>query len=415
MAKSRIASNKSDETTAPGVLIPNIRHLRALESVAQNGSIGRAAVEVGLSQPSVTQAIAKVESLVGRHLFERRLNGTYLTPAGEVYMRRVKRFLEQSDDALAAFDAEKADHTLIKHVTSTQIHCLLSIAKSASFSQAARLVGKSVQSLHRAARELETITQRPLYTFSKFGLTLTAAGLELARKLRLATSEIEVVADDLRYLDGVESGRIVIGTSPMSGAYLIGTTIADLTSTFPESRVSIINAPYDILANSLRAGSIDLIFGVLRGADRSKDINEEEIFSDPNCIVGRVDHPLSAKEKITVSDLLKYDWIVPLEGTPRRTTFESIFADSQEHPRVSIETSSFSTIRSILACSDRLALVNRQEVEAEQRLKILSVLRWNTQLAGMPKGITTRSNWLPTPIQQRFLKLLRQHASNTRI
>ena len=82
-----------------------------------------------------------------------------------------------------------------------------------------------------------------------------------------------------------------------------------------------------------------------------------------------------------------------------------------KRPRINIETSSLSTIRAVLASSDRLTLVNRHEVETEERLKLLSVLNWTSSLPAMPKGITTRSNWLPTPIQQRFLTLLRSQAS----
>ena len=53
----------------------------------------------------------------------------------------------------------------------------------------------------------------------------------------------------------------------MSGAYLIGAVIADLTARFPDARVSVTNAPYNILLNSLRTGAIDIIFGVLRRPD----------------------------------------------------------------------------------------------------------------------------------------------------
>lgn len=401
--------DEEDQPTA-SFAVPNIRHLRVLESVARNASISRAAVEVSLSQPAVTQAIAKMESIIGRQLFDRRQNGSYLTPAGEVYLHRVKRFIDQSDRAIGELNPAESDRTYVRHITSTQIRCLLSIAKSTSFSQAARAMGISTASLHRAARELEAITRRPLYKSSRYGLTLTNAGAELARKLGLATREIEAAGDDIRYLDGVESGKIVIGTLPMSGAYLIGAAIADLTNKFPEARVYVTNSPYGILVNSLRTGAVDMIFGVLRRPDWADDIDEEPLFSDPYCIVGRAGHPLASKKQISTQDLLDHDWIVPGEGTPRRRQYEAMFDGSDERPRVSIETSSLSTIRSILASSDRLTLVNRHEVEAEERLKILSILRWNSKFPPMPKGISTRSNWLPTPIQQRFLNLLRVHA-----
>jgi LysR family transcriptional regulator, regulator for genes of the gallate degradation pathway len=387
--------------------IPNIRHLRVIDSVARNASISRAAAEVNLSQPAVTQAIAKMESLVGKSLFDRSQNGSYPTPAGEVYLHRVRRFLDQCTEALRETNPGNGGESLAHRITSTQIRCLMAIARSMSFSHAARTVGISTASLHRAARQLEENISRPLYRPSRHGLTLTDTALELARKLGLAKCEIEAAADEMRFLDGVEGGKVSLGVLPMSGAYLIGAVIADLTARFPDARVSVTNAPYNILLNSLRTGAIDIIFGVLRRPDWAEDIREEALFSDPYCIVGRSGHPLASRSGITIADLLAYDWIIPGEGSPRRKQFEALFSGVAEPPRVSIETSSLSTIRSVLACSDRLTLVNRHEVEAEERLKLLSVLPWTTSFPPMAKGITTRMNWLPTPIQQRFLKLLR--------
>lgn len=390
--------------------VPNIRHLRAIDAVARNVSVSRASAEINLSQPAVTQAIAKMESTIGRTLFDRRQNGSYPTAAGEVFLHRVRRFLDQIDRALSDVKANDGAQPLSWHVTSAQIRCLLAIAKSTSFSQAARSVGISTASLHRAAREIEATLQRPLYQATKYGLVLSPLGMEFARKIGLAIREMEAVDDDIRYLDGVESGRIAIGTLPMSGAYLIGAAIADLTRQFPEARVSVTNSPYNILLNSLRTGAVDVIFGVLRKPEWAVDIEEEALFSDPYCIVSRAGHPLASRSEISISDLTDYDWIVPGEGSPRRRQYEAVFEGAERRPRVGIETSSLSTIRSILMYSDRLTLVNRHEVETEERLKLLSVLNWTPNLPPMRKGITTRSDWLPTPVQSRFLNLLRGHA-----
>jgi DNA-binding transcriptional LysR family regulator len=391
--------------------VPNLRHLRVIEAVGRNASISRAASEVNLSQPAVTQAIAKMEGAIGRTLFDRRQNGSYPTPAGEVLLHRVRRFLDQSHRAMAETKPGANGEALLRRVTSTQIKCLMAIARSASFAQAARAIGISTASLHRAARQLEETIDRPLYRPSRNGLTLTEAALELARKLGLAQRELEAASDEIRYLDGVEGGRIVIGALPMSGSYLIGAAIAELTARFPDAHVYVTNAPYGILLNSLRTGAIDMIFGVLRRPEWAIDVDEEPLFSDPYCIVGRIGHPLATRSEISIADLRTYDWIVPGEGTPRRMEYEAIFGDLADRPRINIETSSLSTIRAVLACSDRLTLVNRHEVETEERLRMLSVLGWTSSLPAMPKGISTRSNWLPTPIQRRFLALLRSYAS----
>lgn len=69
--------------------LPNIRHLRVFVEVSSAGGISQAAERVFLSQPAMTQAIAKLERLLGCRLFERQSNGMYLTEAGEIWEARV--------------------------------------------------------------------------------------------------------------------------------------------------------------------------------------------------------------------------------------------------------------------------------------------------------------------------------------
>lgn len=391
--------------------MPNIRHLRVVESVAHNASVSRAAEKLGLTQPAVSLAIAKLELMVGQPLFARTRSGCYLTSAGEVYLHRVERFLAQSDRAISDLHRGEDSHTYVRHVTSAQIRCLLAIAANSSFSQAARAIGVSTTAVQRTARELETTVRTPLFDSSKHGLKLNERGIDLARKLSLALCEIQAAEDDVRFLEGVESGKIVIGTMPMSSDYVIGATIAEWTSRLPDAHIHLITAPYNVLINDLRAGAIDLIFGVLRRPDWAVDLEEEMLFSDPYCIIGRAGHPLAAKPALDVADLLNYSWIVPREGSPRRKQFDSLFERADKSPRISMETSSLSAIRSLIANSDCLALINKHEVELDARLNRISVLHSPADFPSVPKGVTTRLNWLPTQIQQQFMNLMRKRAN----
>jgi DNA-binding transcriptional LysR family regulator len=58
----------------------NLRHLRALLSIAEKGSITAAADSVSLSQPALTQGLAKLERQFGYTMFERRSGGMVPTP-----------------------------------------------------------------------------------------------------------------------------------------------------------------------------------------------------------------------------------------------------------------------------------------------------------------------------------------------
>ena len=80
----------------------NIRHLRALSAVVASGSVSGASARVQLSQPALTQGIAKLELLLGASLFERRSVGMAATEAGILLAGRVDAAFEE---LRTAFDA----------------------------------------------------------------------------------------------------------------------------------------------------------------------------------------------------------------------------------------------------------------------------------------------------------------------
>lgn len=81
-----------------------LRHLHLLVSVADHGSLKRAAEHVGMSQPAATQAIGELERLLGAPLFERRARGMSVSDAGRVVMpvaRQVLHALRESMESLS--------------------------------------------------------------------------------------------------------------------------------------------------------------------------------------------------------------------------------------------------------------------------------------------------------------------------
>jgi len=69
-----------------------LRHLAALQAVAEEGSFGRAAIRLGYTQSAVSQQIATLERLVGERLVERPggPRPISLTEAGSVLLRHAE-------------------------------------------------------------------------------------------------------------------------------------------------------------------------------------------------------------------------------------------------------------------------------------------------------------------------------------
>ena len=83
-----------------------LRHLAALEAVAEEGSFGRAAVRLGYTQSAVSQQIAQLEKVVGSKLVERPggPRAVSLTDAGRLLLRHADAIVAR----LAAAQADMA-------------------------------------------------------------------------------------------------------------------------------------------------------------------------------------------------------------------------------------------------------------------------------------------------------------------
>ena len=77
---------------------PDLNELRAFCVAADLGTLGRAAVRLHVSQPSLSKRLAALEAKVGVQLLERSPRGVELTPAGRRLYRHAQSLLEAADE-----------------------------------------------------------------------------------------------------------------------------------------------------------------------------------------------------------------------------------------------------------------------------------------------------------------------------
>ena len=79
-----------------------VRHLRALCAIADTGSLHKAARQLGMSQPSLTTQLRRIENSLGAELFSRERTGCRPTPLGLSVVSRARPLVSE----LAALVAE---------------------------------------------------------------------------------------------------------------------------------------------------------------------------------------------------------------------------------------------------------------------------------------------------------------------
>jgi DNA-binding transcriptional LysR family regulator len=395
--------------------IPNLRHLGAYREVARLHSISKASQTVYLSQPAITQAISKLESQLDVALFERRADGMFSTEPGRLFLDRVERALDlvalgaREAGRLGGRRANRGFAHFEQLLTTAQLRALIAVSDAGNFSLAARSVGVSQPSLHRAARDLERLSGLALFSKTAQGIDLTAAARALAQNVKLAFAELEQGFTEVAEWQGVDTGTIVVGSMPLARSRVLPAAINTLTRERPDIRISAVDGPYADLLHGLRHGEIDVLIGALRDPLPIGDVVQEPLFDDALRVVGRAGHPLAGRRRVGLKDLAAYPWVVPRAGTPTRDHFKALFDGGDgTKPSGVIESSSLILIRGLLLDSDRLTLISGHQIEHEVEQGLLEPLAADLPDTRRPIGLTLRRDWRPTGAQARFLDAVRE-------
>lgn len=375
----------------------NLRHLRAVLATAATGGVSAAAREVNLTQPAVTQGIAKLERQLGLRLFERRPGRMEPTDAAAILAPRAQA-------ALALIGSGR--------VTAPQMRAFLAVARRGSYASAAQDAGIREASLHRAVSDLSLGIGHRLVERRGRGVALTSRGLQYARRFRLAEAELRAALAELEVLKGREVGRIAVGAMPLSRARLLPNALAAFHRAHPQVDVTIVEGSFVELVGPLRDGELDLMLGALRDAKAGDDLVQRPLFHDRPVILGRAGHPLRARHGApSPAELAAFDWVLPGEGTPLRAQWRRMFDGSGiAPPRVAIECGSVIVVRQLLAQGDFLTLLSPDQVALELQAG------WLARIGAAPGdpsrliGLTSRAEWRPTRLQQRFVDAIAAQA-----
>jgi len=393
----------SGMTPAPSPPPPSLRHLRVFLAALDTGRVTAAAEACRISQPAASQALAGLEARAGTTLLRPGRDGLSATEVGAAYAARVRLALGRLDAALAA-----AAPRLVLTATRGQLVALIAVRDAESFTLAARKLGLTQPSVHRAIAQIEAEVGKPLFARLGHRLQPTRLAETLADAARLCLSDLDQAEAERAELTGREAGRIVVGAMPLSRSAVLPQALAAFRALRARLPVTVLDGPWDDLMAGLRRGEIDLLIGAMRPDLNLADVVQTPLFEDDLILVVRPGHPALALPAPEPADLARYPWIVPRPGTPARAQFGRFWAQMGDSPPPTVECLSVLLMRELLALTDHIGCISRMQAAAEIALGAMVPLPLHLPESGRSIGLTTRAGWLPTSAQAQFLEILRR-------
>jgi LysR family hydrogen peroxide-inducible transcriptional activator len=216
------------------------------------------------------------------------------------------------------------------------LQALVAVAEHGSFSSAADHLG-TVQSnisahVARLERELGTTL------VDRSAGRLTADGEVVVARAYRVIGELDALVADVGALREAVAGNVRVGILGTTARWLVPTLLADLSHNHPRLHLVVADGTTLGLEPQLAAGRLDL--AVLTFPVPGRDLVSELLFEEDIVLVVPVDDdPLSGAERIDITDLERFELLLPAPGTPFRGEIDAAVkpAGVRLRPRVELD------------------------------------------------------------------------------
>ena len=254
----------------------------------------------------------------------------------------------------------------------------LAIAESGSINRAAETGTISQAGLTKSLRILEDQLGAKLFERGPRGAVLTRQGRAFHRHATLIANQRAAAVEAVRAEGEGVDVTIRIGIAPR---WVLRTVLPPILARFAADerrpRVHVLSGRKSWeMIQSLREGELDCLVATPSELDDLEGIDARVVGTDPQGIVVRADHPLTAIQRPTLDDLGPYGWIVGPAETYFRRYIQSLYTlAGRNMPEPLITASSNVLILDTIARSDLLGIATRRLIEVGHgdRIAMLSL------------------------------------------
>lgn len=228
-----------------------------------------------------------------------------------------------------------------------QVRYVLAVAEERSFSRAANRLHLAQPSLSQQIAKLEKLLGVTLFHRLPQHVELTDAGQRFVQVAQTLVDMSEGLEREMRSYAVGECGKLMVGSLPITGAYVLPHVISAFTKRFPGVELQLVEDTSSHLEQLLVRGKIDVSLLTMPIGDPSIEtipaINEEIFLALPP------QHPLAKRKEIDLAEVADQPFILLKEGQGFRTISLRLCELAGFRPRIVFESSNIQTVQSLVS------------------------------------------------------------------
>ena len=229
-----------------------------------------------------------------------------------------------------------------------QVRYFIATADAGQVSQAAIGLNVSQSAVTAAIKQLEEDLGVALFQRQPSGVALTAEGARFLQHARNIMAAVNAAQHAPLTEDTALSGTVRIGVSYTVAGYFLPRHFARFSRSYPRIRAELYELPRESIEAGLREGTLDLAVMLTSNLQDKKRLAHETLLRSRRRLWLPVEHPLLARETITLEDVAGEPYVM-LTVDEANQTASRYWKPTSLRPNLVFKTSSVEAVRSLVA------------------------------------------------------------------
>lgn len=286
-----------------------------------------------------------------------------------------------------------------------QLRYFAKAAETLNFSHAANCLHIAQSSLSQQIKQLEDELGTKLFIRGSHSIRLTEAGEEMLPFALRTIHDAEACVDRISDLQKMLTGTLNIGVTH-SFSPILNETVISFIKRYPKIKVNIVYKQMNELMELLSGHELDFVLA-FKPILPLPNVESHILFQNTlSAIVGN-SHPLASKNKVSISELEKYDLALPSRGLQARNAFDNIVSDYDKF-NIRIELNNVNTLLKLIRQTNLVTVLAEDSIYGVSDVKAVPINVPDNQMSGcvhLLKGTYRKHS------MQEFIRILTESIS----